>query len=297
MEKIVGVLFLTVFLCCGEAHAQKMIFFGGDPEVKMQPLPIKDSSEIDRTSTVVFYTLERNDSVSAGKWSTIRMEIGSRYIKQTDMGLYYRSLNSIQKAGAKAGTNYKDAVSNSGSCSELFFSICNDRQEKTREVFSGDFFERHSANRYSEEIPAIKWELKGQTDSIAGFLCHLATAHIYGRRWNVWYTLEIPVQAGPWKLEGLPGLIMKASDSDNIFTFECNGIKNCDIPMFSYEFRSVRDFKTRSKYLKYERACFEHPLQTFGNGEEATIVSKDKNGNTCFMDESYSFPYIPIELE
>src|SRR3712207_8163725 len=45
-----------------------------------------------------------------------------------------------------------------------------------------------------------------------------------GRTWRVWFALDIPFPDGPWKLCGLPGLILKAEDSKGHFSFDCVGI-------------------------------------------------------------------------
>ncbi|WP_438638229.1 GLPGLI family protein [Muribaculum gordoncarteri] len=41
-----------------------------------------------------------------------------------------------------------------------------------------------------------------------------------GRNWKVYYTNDIPVPYGPWKLNGVKGLVLKAEDSENNFIFE-----------------------------------------------------------------------------
>ena len=38
-----------------------------------------------------------------------------------------------------------------------------------------------------------------------------------GVEWRVWYTDEIPSSAGPWRLRGLPGLIIKADSEAHTF--------------------------------------------------------------------------------
>lgn len=75
----------------------------------------------------------------------------------------------------------------------------------------------HYAYQESEEL---KWTLLDDTLTITGYLCHKAQTTYGGRTWYAYYTEDIPTTAGPWKLKGLPGLIVKAEDAENIFSFE-----------------------------------------------------------------------------
>lgn len=75
-----------------------------------------------------------------------------------------------------------------------------------------------------DDIPSIDWSLSEDTLSIGGYLCRKATGKYAGRTWMAWYTEEIPSSAGPWKLRGLPGLILKADDTENIFSFSIDQI-------------------------------------------------------------------------
>lgn len=71
-----------------------------------------------------------------------------------------------------------------------------------------------STYTYHEPLPLpMKWEETSKTDTICGYLCRQAVCTFRGRTWTVWYAPEIPVPYGPWKLEGLPGLILKAEDA------------------------------------------------------------------------------------
>lgn len=65
----------------------------------------------------------------------------------------------------------------------------------------------------------INWELLEETKMINSFTCQKAIGQFRGRTYTVWFTFEIPVSLGPWKLNGLPGLILEASDSKNQFHF------------------------------------------------------------------------------
>ncbi|CAM3926591.1 MULTISPECIES: GLPGLI family protein [Flavobacterium] len=65
----------------------------------------------------------------------------------------------------------------------------------------------------------IAWELHEETKKINAFTCQKAIGQFRGRTYTVWFTYEIPVSAGPWKLNGLPGLILEASESKKQFYF------------------------------------------------------------------------------
>lgn len=76
----------------------------------------------------------------------------------------------------------------------------------------------------NETIPPQDWEITGDTLTVLNYLCQKAETTFRGRSYNAWFTLDIPVNDGPWKLYGLPGMILKAEDSQGIFKFEAIGI-------------------------------------------------------------------------
>lgn len=80
--------------------------------------------------------------------------------------------------------------------------------------------------RYEEEMPTLQWELSDSTINVLGYECQEARCNFRGREWCAYFTEDIPVMDGPWKLSGLPGLIMKASDRNGEYNFECIGIKS-----------------------------------------------------------------------
>ena len=69
----------------------------------------------------------------------------------------------------------------------------------------------------SEPTPDIVWTLTDDTLTVGGYLCQQATATHRGVAWTVCYTEEIPSSAGPWRLRGLPGLIVKAESEAHTF--------------------------------------------------------------------------------
>ena len=84
----------------------------------------------------------------------------------------------------------------------------------------------NSGLKYEEELPQIDWQLTDSTRTICEYECKQAIGYMYGRRWTVWYAPELPLSYGPYVLNGLPGLIMAAKDSDSLFDFVVVGIEN-----------------------------------------------------------------------
>ncbi|MDO5665059.1 MAG: GLPGLI family protein [Bacteroidia bacterium] len=77
-----------------------------------------------------------------------------------------------------------------------------------------------------EIVPAQQWLLTADTLTVLGYVCQKATTTFRGRTYEAWFTSEIPVKEGPWKLYGPPGLILKASADGGIFVFEAIGLEN-----------------------------------------------------------------------
>lgn len=67
----------------------------------------------------------------------------------------------------------------------------------------------------SEEpgMPKFKWKIEKEYKTIGTFNCQKATTEFRGRTYEAWFTQAIKVNNGPWKLHGLPGLILEAYDS------------------------------------------------------------------------------------
>ncbi|MFY8003718.1 MAG: GLPGLI family protein, partial [Chitinophagaceae bacterium] len=83
-----------------------------------------------------------------------------------------------------------------------------------------------------EEIwPNTKWQLLDSTQIIGGLTCYSAIGVVKGRTYTVWYCPDYPVSAGPWKIRGLPGLIVAATDASKTISFQLQSINNISYPV------------------------------------------------------------------
>ena len=110
-------------------------------------------------------------------------------------------------------------------------------------------------NTYEEDIPTQEWAIDNDSvQDIMGMECHYATTMFRGRVWKVWFTEEIPVSLGPWKLNGLPGLILAAVADDDFIKFNAVSIRTEGLtPVTFYNRGKHKYYKMdREKFLRYK---------------------------------------------
>lgn len=67
-----------------------------------------------------------------------------------------------------------------------------------------------------DEMLSIKWVIDFNTTKlILGYECYKAVGEFRGRVYTAWFANQLPEAYGPWKLSGLPGLILEVLDHDN----------------------------------------------------------------------------------
>lgn len=115
--------------------------------------------------------------------------------------------------------------------------------------------------RYSEPLSAIRWEMGEAIDSIAGYQCQEAFCDYGGQRWRVFFCPEISVDAGPWKLCGLPGLVMWAENTDKSHVFELIGLQKSNATIYEPERKSAIA-ATRDEFVKNKNIYEQNP-ETF----------------------------------
>lgn len=143
---------------------------------------------------------------------------------------------------------------------------------------------------YQEEVPHIDWALSDSTKEICGYLCHQATATFRGRNWIAWYC-DIPKCVGPWKLNGLPGLILAAETEDKEHTFSAISVRKSSSPI------TVNDkeyFKTTREHFNQALADYKsNPAKSWKN---SPLAPKDMNGKPMTIPKRKLF-YSPLEKE
>ena len=110
---------------------------------------------------------------------------------------------------------------------------------------------------YTETIN-LPWAISPETMKVDKYTAQKATVDFGGRKWTAWFAPEIPVSDGPYKFDGLPGLIVKLSDDKEDYKFELAESKK--IPAMAAVNQMGQTVKTKkSEYLKVEKRFKQDP--------------------------------------
>ena len=157
-----------------------------------------------------------------------------------------------------------------------------------------------------EPLAKVDWTLTEDTLTISGLPCHRATGKLYGKQWTVWYTEEMPSSAGPWKLRGLPGLIVKAEDSEGIHCFELYGTKNEVRGIGTLDHPELQKL-SRKKLMEFKKKTLGNPRYakepTYYVAEEPDDFGEMKVNGVVYYSANHmlipqkSHVYQPLELK
>ena len=107
---------------------------------------------------------------------------------------------------------------------------------------------------YEDTLYAQNWVIQDSSKLILGHECQKAVCHYRGHCWTAWFAMDIPITDGPWKLCGLPGLIMEATTEDNSHAFKLLGMEKVSKEPIVFS-------KTYVGNNKFEKTTFEKFLK------------------------------------
>ena len=126
----------------------------------------------------------------------------------------------------------------------------------------------------------IDWKISSEKQKIGEWNTQKAETEFGGRKWAAWFTSDIPIQDGPYKFHGLPGLIVKLEDQSKSHVFNLQAVKNLtEIPKDVFgEKETLVNQKQYDKLVKeYENDPTKGLKQIQMNG--MTMIMKEGTGN------------------
>lgn len=229
-------------------------------------------------------SFDRNGTTTTRQMTLLAGQGLSKFYNKA--GEYVDSLRSTP-SGIKQYQEMAAAYMSAGQLSSLpkktiYLYIVRNSSESKISVYDGIEEISEYKFMYEEPLEAQEWEIMNDsTSTILGYECVKATCKWRGRFWNVWFSPEIPIDNGPWKLCGLPGLILAAEDSTGQHRFIATAIENTDREIIPNPGNYTYEKISRKDMLKILRKYYEYPIEVFNadadgafDGEHSTPISE-----------------------
>ena len=196
-------------------------------------------------------TLKFKDAIWMG--DEFILEVGSKvskyYSKSTDA---YERVRSDPEANAAYQKSLKmppEAGRGNRPARHSTLVIYNNYPKGKRTIHDAIFFDYYI---YEDDNLPQQWTvISDSVKTILEYACQKATCSYRGRNYEAWYAIDLPVNAGPWKFSGLPGLIMSVQDTKGHYTFEIKGLMKVKEPIEYIEYSNRKySHSDRKTFLK-----------------------------------------------
>lgn len=263
---------------------------------------------IDSTNLEVVYNLKyrrQSNPNESHLWMLTKLQIGTLHSKYFSIicqfidDVQQVSMEQAKKSTKMPGVSYEYpyteeelAIKNNSGRDFLNSEIWIDNRTSQVKERAHSYAQHNLSVEYEEPLPQFEWEFMEAVDTVASYVCSKAKTLFRGREWTVWFTMEIPISAGPWKFSGLPGLILKAQDDKMDYIWECQSIAQVRNPIVYYNVK--KNVLSRNKWQRYMRQVHNSPLAMLGGGGTTVFIY---NGKSIIEGDNWVVPYNPIELE
>lgn len=131
------------------------------------------------------------------------------------------------------------------------------------------------------------WKILADLKKINAWECQKAETYFNGRKWVAWFTKSVPISTGPYKLRGLPGLIVEVYDEKKDYYFKVISFTKNQEEFYFPKLYSNAILITKEKYIKTYNKYLLDPAAKLRQG---TIV--DESGNIFHINGGFSKSYI-----
>lgn len=272
---------------------------------------LRDSLIRDTSACRIYYQCRFvMDTLRPEKNATVMVcDIGPNYLSYFSLAMRFRNtvFTKVQEEADRKGrhlginiqypyTEQERALEKfAGDVGSINSEIWIDCRHRTLTERASDYANENMAYAYEEPLPVLDWEISEERRQIGSYDCIKAVCRFRGRDWTAWFTPEIPLFYGPWKLGGLPGLILQAEDSQKHYTWECCGLDQTARPM-AYHIIPTRHV-TRKQFNAWMLRFHHFPYEVIDGGMGRTLIQTYSAQGLRDLDDSWTIPYNPIERE
>lgn len=281
-----------------------LLFFDWQNVPAQQLKNERSSDDLDSISVRVLYSFNQKnmEDISKFKIDTMALDIGSKWSKYYDPTINRKdSIRDSKMQNIKSMSVVKDepnALVDHIEANKLNETIIKSdegisytiyKNRPNNEIYT---FDRNSSGvsvLLTENLLHPNWVLISDTCQILGYLCQKADILFRGREYEAFFTQEIPLNDGPFKFYGLPGLIMKIKSKDGIFCFEAIGLQKINGEKINFKNdHQLEICKNLKQYQDFLKSKSNDAFVGFINNGNAVLYKSNPNkgfGNIEITEE------------
>ena len=205
--------------------------------------PKKDSTKMDKVMTILDITKDKSiyqDYTMIAQDSIMKIQV-----EQMQKSGVFKDLTksmTMPKIGGKVYKSYPDM--------KVVFS----------ERISSGFTPLNIG--YADDTK-FNWKTENDKQKIGSYNTQKATTEFAGRKWIAWFTTDIPLQDGPYKFHGLPGLIVKIEDDAKNYSWELKGNRKVENYSEISYLESISPGGSGGKVTEIPREKFEKTYEEY----------------------------------
>lgn len=229
MKKFFVLFLLTAFMAVNAQETANRFFY------ELSYKPRKDSAKVEKVMMILDVTKDKS--------------IYRDYTMVAQDSILKIQFDQMMKSGV-----YKDfsKMVTMPKFSEKVYKFYPDMKIQYVERISSGFT---PVNIGYDDESKMNWNISAEKAKIGSYNTQKATTEFGGRQWVAWFAADIPLQDGPYKFHGLPGLIVKVEDAEKNYSWELKG--NRKVPNFS-------------------ETTYMETIAPGGNGGKVQVVSREK---------------------
>lgn len=201
----------------------------------------------------------------------INLDLGTLHV--SDKISYYNSIVHKKLTSDFVPDESAILFKKSSSNNEILPEIIIDKENKllTERLYEDLYLESYFS--VQEPLPIMNWKFLDEKKTIGEYNCKKASVEFRGRIYFAWYTIEIPISLGPWKFNGLPGLILEIEDQKGIYKWQAKKISYNNITKDEI----VKKINNDSKFKKITFKDFDS--LKIGKIQEKIQTVKSRSGD------------------
>lgn len=226
----------------------------------------KMKSDMDSDSLITDYMSLDTDGKKSYFYNTAKYEKDSAYAAEKDFAKLFKRRNYNRN---------------------LNYLIEKDYSKKTLSFY--DQFKSVKLVTTDSEIP--RWKIEKEFVKINNIQCQKAVTDYKGRTWEAYFSKDYPVNDGPYKFSGLPGLVVSIKDSEGQHMFNLIQIKK-----MKTLFDRVPENSRKMSENEYKKLMKNY---TFIPSEDFEAFNADTKAGTIGVQlkDGYTVQYNVKELE